>query len=133
MVEDRKDIRVDVKGVPELRARLRALGVDRIPKRLARAAKEAAEVVAADARRRAPKRTGRLAARTRATATAKVGVVRSSVRYAAPIHWGTGSRAGLRGPHNIYPNPFLYDARDASRERVIQRYEDALSHIEDDL
>ena len=73
--------------------------------------------VLADARRRAPVRSGRLASSGFSTSTGTAAVVGFSARHAGPIQFGVGPRVGLRGPHNIRPNPFATDAL-AADERV---------------
>lgn len=73
-----------------------------------------ADLVLAEAERRAPRRTGRLAASVRASATPSYSVVRAgraSVPYAAPIHWGWRARG-------IQQNPFLQDAIEDNRDQI---------------
>lgn len=80
---------------------------------------EAAELVATEARRRAPKQSGKLAGSIRAGATLRSGVVRvgsAGIPYAGPIHFGWAA-------HGISPNPFLYEALDARRAEVFARFD----------
>ena len=62
-------------------------------------------------------------------ATGKAGGAR--VPYAAAVHWGTGPRPGLKGPHNIARRPFLWDAveklrRSGAVEEYARQLEDIL-------
>ena len=74
-----------------------------------------AEDIAELAAHNAPRRSGKLArsgrvGKRKTAATVYFGGGR--VRYAYAIHFGVAARPGLRGPHNIKPNPFLDDAAD---------------------
>jgi hypothetical protein len=97
---------------------------------------EAAELVAQRAEDFAPVRSGNLRDTVRAAGQQSFGVVRAGNRgdvpYAAPIHWGWGTRPnaakGWRGGP-IAPNPFLYDAADERRDEVIETYERALGRL----
>lgn len=68
-----------------------------------------AALVAAAARSRAPKRTGRLAGTVNARATRKAAVITFGTAYGGPIHWGWPNRPnrgqGWRGGP-IRANPF---------------------------
>lgn len=80
---------------------------------------EAAQVVAGEAKRLVPVRSGRLRDSIRGAGQQSGAVVRagkSAVPYAGPIHFGWPK-------HNIEPNPFLYDAVDARRGEVLAAYE----------
>lgn len=80
--------------------------------------KKTAEPVARAAEPRAPRKSGRLAASTRAQGTQREGRVaagKASVPYAGPIHWGWKAR-------NIEPQPFLTDALAAEEATVIDIY-----------
>ena len=76
---------------------------------------------------RVPRRSGRLAASIRSSATVKSGVVRAGgakLPYAKPIHFGWPK-------HNISPQPFLYEALDARRSAVIDAYVERVAKIVD--
>jgi hypothetical protein len=116
---------VAVEGLKELRAALKQ--TEHGVKDMKAANKETAGVVAAEAAKRAPKRTGKLRMSIRAVGLADAGAVRSSaVAYANPIHWGWHTRPnaakGWRGGP-IAPQPFIYDALDATRGDVLKTYE----------
>lgn len=100
---------------PELRATIRA------------SAKHAANIVAENARSRAPRRSGALAGsiRTGVTATGSYVQVGSSGRaklYAGVIHFGWPK-------HNIKANPFLTDAREATRSEVVTYFETYIARV----
>lgn len=88
--------------------------------------KQAAELVAATAKERAPvgtskydKHPGRLRDSIRTGATLYTSTVRSGgalTPYAPPIHWGWGRRS-------IRPQPFIYEALDARRAEVFETYD----------
>lgn len=59
-----------------------------------------AQQLKGQAARRAPRRTGRLAASGRVVG-AVVTFGNANVDYAIPANFGTGPRVGLRGPHNV--------------------------------
>jgi hypothetical protein len=84
-----------------------------------------AELVKGDALPRVPNRTGRLRQSVRAAGQAKAGVVRAgfkSVPYAGPIHFGWPKR-------NIFPQSFLYDAKDARRGDVVALFDQRLNEL----
>lgn len=90
--------------------------------------KAAAEIVATDARRRAPVRSGRLRDSIRATAVLSGGRVRIGfgggrpALYAGPIHFGWPDR-------RIRPQPFVYDALDPKRPEVLELYEQRINEL----
>ena len=98
----------------------------------------AAKVVAERGVDLAPVRSGNLRDTIRAAGQQAFGVVRAGNRgdvpYAAPVHWGWGTRPnwakGWRGGP-IAPNPFLYDALDDRRDEVVETYERALALVID--
>lgn len=84
-------------GARDLRRTLKEAGGDL--SELKAANRAAADVVAAAAITRAPKRTGRLASAIRPGASQRAGTVkygRKAVPYAGPIQWGWPAR-GLKG------------------------------------
>lgn len=95
---------------------IRIAGLDNLIRTMRRASVEiaelkdahahAGEIVAREAERRAPRRTGRLASSVRASRQARRAQVlagRASVPYAPPIHWGWPARG-------IAANPFVSEA-----------------------
>lgn len=113
----------EVIGADRLARTLRAAGSEIAD--LTPAQKEIARLVQAEAVRRVPVRTGRLARSVQTTAGPASAVVRfggPGVAYAAPIHWGVGPRVGLRGPHNIRPTRFATDAVQALEPQIESVY-----------
>ena len=97
-------------------------------KEMRQANKDAAEVVARQAKIEVPRRSGRLAKSIGTLATQSRGQVRvgsASVPYAGPVHFGWPSRPnkakGWRGGP-IRPNPFIYTALDKRRGAVLEVY-----------
>lgn len=78
-------IRVD--GLTELRRRAKQTSKD-AHKQVQQVTKRAAEIVAADARTLAPRRSGRLAASLKAGTSGSKGIVRSRLPYAKVHEWG---------------------------------------------
>lgn len=126
---------VEVEGLREIAARIRATGDRDLKAGLRLANKSVADVVVGAARPDVPVRSGRLKASLKASASqnAAYGKAGSPVRvpYAAAIHWGTGPRPGARGPHNITGRPFLWDAADRTINRAVKEYEDAIQDLLD--
>lgn len=84
-----------------------------------------AKVVEQDAVGRVPVRSGKLKASVRSTGTQRSGVVRAgfaSVPYAGPIHFGWRKQ-------NISPQPFLYDAKDARGDEVVDLFEQRIGAL----
>lgn len=84
--------------------------------------REAAEVVAKEAKVIVPRKSGKLGRSIRANASIKRGVVaagRASLPYAGPIHFGWAA-------HNIKPQPFIYDAADKRANDVRKAYEEQI-------
>lgn len=90
--------------------RTEIVGADRLAATFGRAARDVGDLDEPEqdtaqqlktlAARRAPRRTGRLAASGRAV-RGTVTFGNSNVDYAVPANFGTGPRVGLRGPHNV--------------------------------
>lgn len=102
---------VEVVGGRRLRATLAELGIDMQDFKSIH--EQVASFVGATAAARAPRRSGMLAASWRPGSAKTRAVVRfggSTIPYANAVHWGTGARAGLRGPHNIRPSLFATKA-----------------------
>jgi hypothetical protein len=86
---------------------------------------DAAKIVKQDALGRVPVKSGRLRQSLRSSGTQRAGVVRAgfaSVPYAGPIHFGWAK-------HHIRPQPFLYDAKDARHDEVVQSLEQAIDAL----
>lgn len=123
---------IRVEGLDELRRELRRLGDDQLPKQLREANKSVSTRLADAAAQKAPVKTGRLRASTRGLAgqrDAKVKAGTARVPYAAAVHWGTGPRPGLTGPHNIARRPFIYDTAERLRDQLADEYADAIAEI----
>lgn len=114
---------IRVEGADALRKALRNL--EDGTKDLKAAHLDAAEIVATDARPRARRKSGRMAASVRAAGQAKQGVVRAgfaALPYVSIQHFGHPAR-------NISPNPFLYDALDARSSQVVETYEKHVDNL----
>lgn len=114
---------VQVTGARELRKALRNMGDDLSD--LTALHRDLAEIVASAARPRTPVRSGRLresirgkGSKTRASVMAGSRVI----PYAGPIHFGWPA-------HGISPQPFLYDALDARKRAVVDKYEDRVGDL----
>jgi HK97 gp10 family phage protein len=130
------DTTVRVAGLKETRAAFKRINDTEVTKALAKANKSAAQIVVDAALPNVPFRSGALAGTVRALGSQTAGNAKaggSKVPYAAAIHWGTGPRPGLRGPHNIPRRPFLQNAADQHRADIAHEYETAIGHIFDSL
>lgn len=124
--------KVEVEGLDEVRRKLRQLKDDAATQMLRDANKRIAEEMVDEAKSSVPVRTGRLLASLRALgpvsgARGKAGGAR--VPYAAAVHWGTGARSGLRGPHNIARHDFYIIALGRMDQKAIDDYENALKDL----
>jgi HK97 gp10 family phage protein len=131
---------VEVAGARELARLLRELGDKDLQKANRIALKTAADVVAAEARQRAPVQTGRLQRSIRATANQKSGSVKvggGRVPYGNTIVWGrkagnVGSPPGNhKGRNPVAGRPFPQDALDAKREEVVDIYRREVEQVFD--
>lgn len=80
---------------------------------------KAAEIVATDAKGRAPRISGDLAGSIRPSGSLRSATVRvgsASIPYAGPIHFGWRA-------HGITAQPFLYDALEAKRAEVYEMFD----------
>ena len=114
---------VQVEGARQLRASMKRAGQDMTQMNAAH--KIASSIVAADAKRRAPVRTGRLAGTIRAAGTRTRAEVRAGfarVPYAGPIHWGW-PRKGIR------PSLFLTTAAAATEPGWTMAYRAEVERI----
>lgn len=112
----------DVQGSKRLLRTLKQAGVDL--ENLKPINADAAGIVAGAAAPNTPRRSGRLAATMRTSATKRAGVIRAGnnrktdgVAYANPIHWGW-VRKGIK------PNPWLTRAAKDTEPRWVPLYED---------
>ena len=119
------DIRIQVEGATDIARAFRRAGND-LPKALRQIHKTLAEIVVKRALPDVPVDSGKLRGSVRAlgSQTKASGKAGSAVRvpYAPAVHWGTGPRPGLRGPHNIARKPFLWNALQATRDEVGEEY-----------
>ena len=101
--------------------------------------KGAADIVAEEARRRAPVRSGRLRKEIRTSGTAKGGVVRvgrKRIPYVGRVIFGDPvtfrDQLMRRAQTRRVGSPFIYDAADAKFREVVDYYDDELEEILDD-
>jgi hypothetical protein len=123
--KDSRGAQIEITGLKRTVRQLKELDVE-APKAVKALHREAAALVAATARERAPvghqaydPHPGALRATIRPGATQYMAVVRAGgakVPYAPPIHWGWGKR-------HIRPQPFMYEALDARRAEVEAAYD----------
>lgn len=121
---------IQVEGARELRASMKRLGAD--VQDFKDVHSKVSSYVGAEGASRAPRRTGMLASTWRPGSAATQAVVRfggSAVPYANAVHWGTGARAGKRGPHNIAPNPFAVTAAHDTEPTWVPWYQAELQNM----
>tara|TARA_R100001129_G_C5289749_1_gene239310 strand:- start:748 stop:1131 length:384 start_codon:yes stop_codon:yes gene_type:complete len=101
--------------------------------------KGAADIVADEARRQAPVRSGRLRKDIRTSGTAKGGVVRvgrKKIPYVGRVLFGDPitfrDRLMRRAQTRRTPQPFIYKAADIQFRNVVDYYNDELEEILDD-
>lgn len=117
------EVGIKVEGIRTLRTALRRMEGDLSD--LKDANGRAAGVVAAEAERRAPRRSGRLAASVRANRAAGRATVLAggaAVPYAGPVHWGWPA-------HHIDGQPFEVDAAQATEHVWLPIYEHDIARI----
>ena len=90
--------------------------------------RRAGEAIGSAAVSRTPRRTGRLAGSMRVDVAPTDVSVSFGATHAAPIHWGVGSRVGMRGPHNIAPTLYLTNALAAQEDTVAGIYLEELDN-----
>lgn len=123
----RPGARVEIEGLGEVRSALRKAKHDLDD--LKGAGKDAADMVAGEARTIVPRLTGTLEQTIRGAGQAGGAVVRAGnakVVYAPIIHFGWPA-------HGIEPRPFIYDALDRRADEVVTRYRQALDRIADEF
>jgi hypothetical protein len=137
------DTRIEVHGLRELRAALKN-AEGRSPRELQLANKRAAEIIAREARRRAPAgphegggRVAPIAASIKAQATTGRGVVafggQRSPHAPAYEFGGTLKRHASQSRTRVQKRPFVYPAIEAEIPHVLEQYERALIALTSDL
>lgn len=124
---------VKVEGLTEKQQQLKAYraAVRNEKKRLNR---EAAELIAGQARRDVPVLSGRLAASIKTAGQVNAGVVKAGARvnHGRAIHFGYANRPdkakGVRGGP-IKPTPFLYGAADIRGEEIVINWRKAMDKL----
>lgn len=128
------DVAFQVEGLSELRRTLKQIADD-APKALREANLTASRRIVEVALPNVPVRTGRLKGTVKAMASATGARMKAggttAVPYAPAVHWGTGPRPGMRGPHNIRRRAFLWDAREKLAGEVRDEYERQLEALID--
>lgn len=121
---------IEVDGLIELQRALRQVEAS-LPRELRSANKAAAEIVAEEARRLVPVRTGRLRDSIKARADQRSASVKAGtaarVPYANAVHWGYRNRP--QGGSNWPARPFIYDALYARREDVAAAYQESVKKL----
>jgi len=134
---------MEVENLKEIQRAIRQAGDDTLRKELKATNKTVAQIVVDAALPMVPRRSGRLAASVKASASASAAYGKAGsparVPYAAAIHWGEGSgnvnfSSGAtvgRPTRNIPGRPFLWDAADRTINRAVREYEDAVQDLFD--
>ena len=119
---------IKITGLSEVQRNLRKLSSDALDlnkTEFLETNKRVAEIIINQSKKYVPVRSGALAAAIRNASTKKSAKVRAgsaAVPYAGPIHFGWPSRS-------IKPNTFLYEAIDARRAEVANRYAELVSDL----
>ena len=119
---------IKITGLSEVQRNLRKLSTDALDlnkTEFLETNKQVAEIVINETKKYVPFLTGALAAAIRNASTKKSAKVRAgnaAVPYAGPIHFGWPSRS-------IKPNTFLYEAIDARKSEVANRYAELVSDL----
>jgi hypothetical protein len=119
---------IKITGLSEVQRNLRKLSTDALDlnkTEFLETNKQVAEIIINESKKYVPVRSGALAAAIRNASTKKSAKVRAgsaAVPYAGPIHFGWPSRS-------IKPNTFLYEAIDARRAEVANRYAELVSDL----
>jgi hypothetical protein len=129
-VADRRSQGIRVTGAKELRLAIKRTQNNDLKVQLKEANRAAAEIVAVEAKLRAPKKSGALSGSIRALgsqAAGKVAAGSGKSRVYAPIqHFGNPKQ-------NIKPNPFLYVALEEKHKEVFKAYERSMEKLVKDL
>jgi hypothetical protein len=121
---------VEVEGARQLRATLKKAGAQL--EDFKEIHRQVGVYVEREAAHRAPRRSGALAASGRPGAAKTQATIRfggARVPYANAVHWGTGPRAGLRGPHNIRRTLFATSAAKDTQPRWFEFYQEAVDRL----
>jgi len=119
---------IKITGLSEVQRNLRKLSTDALDlnkTEFLETNKQVAEIVINESKKYVPFLTGALAAAIRNASTKKSAKVRAGnvgVQYAGPIHFGWPARS-------IKPNTFLYEAIDARKSEVANRYAELISDL----
>lgn len=123
-----KNAQIKVEGARELRREIRKLQDKGLRDELKKANKDAAEIVADEARKyHVPVRSGALKRSIQARGLQTRGQVVAGTRgkvkdYAGIIHFGNPHR-------NIKPQPFIYEAKDKRIKQVFRAYEKSMEAL----
>jgi len=119
---------IKIEGLSKVQRDLRKLSTDALDlnkTEFLETNKQVAEIVINETKKYVPILTGALAAAIRNASTKKSAKVRAgnvAVPYAGPIHFGWPARS-------IKPNTFLYEAIDARKDEVANRYSELVSDL----
>ena len=129
---------IEIKGLRQAQRMMGRIDAD-FKKRFKEIHKGAADIVADEARRQAPVRSGRLRKDIRTSGTAKGGVVRvgrKKIPYVGRVLFGDPvtfrDRLMRRAQTRRTPQPFIYKAADIQFRNVVDYYNDELEEILDD-
>lgn len=129
---------IEIKGLKQAQRLMSRIDAD-FKKRFKEIHKGAADIVADEARRQAPVRSGRLRNDIRTSGTTKGGVVRvgrKKIPYVGRVLFGDPvtftDRLMRRAQTRRTPQPFIYKAADIQFRNVVDYYEDELKEILDD-
>lgn len=119
---------IKIEGLSKVQRDLRKLSTDALDlnkTEFLETNKQVAEIVINETKKYVPILSGALAAAIRNASTKKSAKVRAgnaAVPYAGPIHFGWPARS-------IKPNTFLYEAIDARKSEVANRYAELVSDL----
>jgi len=119
---------IKIEGLSKVQRDLRKLSTDALDlnkTEFLETNKQVAEIVINETKKYVPILSGALAAAIRNASTKKSAKVRAgnaAVPYAGPIHFGWPARS-------IKPNTFLYEAIDARKDEVANRYAELVSDL----
>lgn len=126
---------IQVSGIRGLRAALKA-AEGHLPSELRKGLNEVANIIVVDARPHIPvgqdRHPGRLAGALRARSTqtaAQVVLGTARTPYAQAIYWGTGPRAGQRGPHNIKAHQVMHESFERQKPAIANTLRAVLDRI----
>ena len=126
---------IEIQGLRQAQRIMGRLDAD-FKKRFKDIHKGAADIVAEEARKLAPKQSGRLRNDIRTSGTTKGGVVRvgrKKIPYAGRVMFGDPitfrDRLMRRAQRRRVPQPFIYKAADIQFRNVVDYYNDELEQI----